>query len=174
MRVASRDARRRAMHACFVASGALVESEWVPGRLRCLPAYVDASVQCAGTSWVHAPPREGGVERWPEAHAHTLHFAVFGIPSLAHPHLSPSPARHPTSVPPALPPPPPAQTFAPGARYLLCLASLMWAVSTAMTPLAPLFELQCLLRCVNGAALSGVMPITQVLFFCLPSIWTAI
>eukprot|EP00802_Teleaulax_amphioxeia_P010393 Tamp_10421.p1 GENE.Tamp_10421~~Tamp_10421.p1 ORF type:complete len:495 (-),score=72.73 Tamp_10421:555-2039(-) len=50
-----------------------------------------------------------------------------------------------------------------GARYLLCLASLMWAVSTAMTPLAPLFELQCLLRCVNGAALSGVMPITQAI-----------
>lgn len=50
-----------------------------------------------------------------------------------------------------------------GARYLLCLACAMWAGTTLLTPHMPVFEMQCLLRFVNGAALSGVMPITQAI-----------
>mmetsp|Transcript_16564 Transcript_16564/g.24342 ORF Transcript_16564/g.24342 Transcript_16564/m.24342 type:complete len:498 (+) Transcript_16564:209-1702(+) len=50
-----------------------------------------------------------------------------------------------------------------GARYLLISACLMWAATTLLTPIVSIFELQCLLRCINGAALSGVMPITQAI-----------
>ena len=50
-----------------------------------------------------------------------------------------------------------------GARYLLCLACLVWAFTTLMTPHVAFFEAQCLLRIINGAALSGVMPITQAI-----------
>ena len=50
-----------------------------------------------------------------------------------------------------------------GARFLLCLACLLWAVTTVLTPHVSIFELQCVLRCINGAALSGVMPITQAI-----------
>ena len=39
-----------------------------------------------------------------------------------------------------------------GARYLLCLSCLLWAVSTILTPHVPMFELQVSSRIVRHLA----------------------
>lgn len=50
-----------------------------------------------------------------------------------------------------------------GSRYLLCLACFVWMITTLATPHASWFYLALVVRLFNGAALSGVMPISQAI-----------
>lgn len=50
-----------------------------------------------------------------------------------------------------------------GCRFLLCGACLGWMFTTFATPFANWFAAAILVRVLNGAALSGVMPISQAI-----------